>query len=265
MRKPLLKAPKQMRGGAADPAVERQARITQSGKTAIVHVFDYIDWLGFDVAFYGPQLDAMRDLTEIVVKINSPGGSAYDGVAFYNLLVQHPAKKIRTEVHGLAGSAASVIAMAGDEILMGTGARFFIHKPWGVIAGNDTILRQAADDLASMNEDFVDLYRQQAKKLSRDEILAIMAAETELSAADAVAKGFATGRLNKADEIKAAVDYGPIASSADVRQSLEQRHARLIRPHDDERPAISALKRRADLLKLGRRASAAREPRENQA
>lgn len=259
MRKRLMKLPeRQMRGGDG-AAAPREARVSQTGKTAIVHVFDFIDWLGFDVAYYGPQLDAMRDVTEIVVKINSPGGSAFDGVAFYNLLVQHPAKKIRTEVHGLAGSAASVIAMAGDEILMGTGARFFIHKPWGIVAGNDEILLQYAQDLASMNEDFVDLYRQQAKKLSREEILAIMAAETELSAAQSIEKGFATGRLNKSDEMKAAADYGPVGLAGDVKRSLEQRQARLIRPHDDGRPAISALKRRADLLKMERKSAFGRD------
>lgn len=259
MRKRLMKLPERHMRGGEGTSVAREARINQIGKTAIVHVFDFIDWLGFDVSFYGPQLDAMRDVTEIVVKINSPGGSAYDGIAFYNLLVQHPAKKIRTEVHGLAGSAASVIAMAGDEILMGTGARFFIHKPWGIVAGNDEVLRRHADGLASMNEDFVDLYRQQAKKLPREEILSIMAAETELSAAQAIEKGFATGWMNKADEIKAAADYGPIASVGEVKRCLEHRAVKLIRPYDEDRPAISALRRRADVLKLERKSVARRE------
>jgi ATP-dependent protease ClpP protease subunit len=252
-RKPLLRSAAPLRANSADTN-QKKARIEKSGRTAIVHVFDYIDWLGFDVAFYGPQLDAMRDIDTIVVRINSPGGSAYDGVAFYNVLVSHPAKTVRVEVLGLAGSAASVIAMAGDQILMGTAARLFIHKPWMVAAGNDAVFQRYAAELASMNEDFVSLYAQQAKKLSREHIMEIMAGETELSADDAIAKGFATGRLNKADEVKAAPApaYGHLPDSAALRSSLESRHALTMRPHDPARPALSAARREADILKAQR-------------
>lgn len=236
-------------GAAAGPSSERSLKKT--GKTVTVHVFDYIDWLGFDVAYYGPALDKMRDVEEIIVKINSPGGSAFDGAAFYNTLVQHPAK-VRVEVHGLAGSAASVIAMAGDQILMGTAARLFIHKPWALAAGNDDVFFRLAEDLKSMTADFVDLYRQQAVKLSKEEILAMLAKETELSAAEAVAKGFATGRLNAADAVKAAKPTDDIRSIDDMRASLITRHAKLIRPHDDSRPALSERRREHDLLKAKR-------------
>lgn len=246
---------RQMREPASAAEISaRQMRLTKSGRTATVHVFDYIDWLGFDVAYYGPALDSMRDIDEIVIKINSPGGSAFDGVAFYNTVVNHPAKKKRVEVHGLAGSAASVIAMAGDEILMGTGARFFIHKPWAIGVGNDDVFFKMAEDLKSFNDDFVTLYKQQASKLSRDEILQIMKDETEYSAAQSIEKGFATGRLNEDDDVKAdaAPKYSPVRTIEDLRRSLTKRAARLIRPDDKEKPALSEMRRRADILKATR-------------
>jgi len=221
----------------------------KSGKQLVVHIFDFIDWLGFDVARFAPQLASAGDIDEIVVKINSPGGSAFDGAAIYNLLVQHDAH-VRTEVHGLAGSAASVVAMAGDEILMGTASRLFIHKPWAVAAGNDDIFYKVAEDLKSMTDDFVELYRQQAKKLSAKEILSMLTAETEMSASQAISKGFATGRLNKDDEIKAENERYRVADFDDLRQMHQQRAAQMMRPHDPERPKLSNLRRQQEILDL---------------
>lgn len=71
---------------------------------------------------------ALRSIGEkdVVVNINSPGGNYFEGVSIYNLLAQHKGK-VTVQVVGLAASAASVIAMAGDEILMGDGAFMMIH------------------------------------------------------------------------------------------------------------------------------------------
>lgn len=251
MTKPQLTIPnRQMRTAReATNSSPITPHMKKSGKSLEVHIFDFIDWLGFDVARFAPQLAAAEDIDEIVVKINSPGGSAFDGAAMYNLLVSHHAN-VRTEVHGLAGSAASVVAMAGDEILMGTASRLFIHKPWAVAAGNDDVFFKVAEDLKSMTQDFVMLYKQQARKLTEGAILDMLAKETEMSAKEAVSKGFATGLLNKDDEIKASASVHSVENVEDLRKLHQDRAAQMMRPHDSSKPNLSRLRRQQDILDL---------------
>lgn len=216
----------------------------------VAHVFDFVDRWGFNVGAFASALAAAGDVDEIVVKINSPGGSAYDGAAMYNTLVTHPAP-VKVEVHGLAGSAASVIAMAGDQILMGAASRLFIHEPWMIAAGPARILRKYADDLESSNEDFIDLYAQQATKLSRAKIAEMLREETELSAKQSVSMGFATGMLDASDTVKAvkpAVDPSSVHGFEDLRNVLQRRRAVTFRTRDDSRPELSDLRAAQDNL-----------------
>jgi ATP-dependent protease ClpP protease subunit/phage major head subunit gpT-like protein len=86
------------------------------------------------------------DVERIDVRINSLGGSVADGLAIYNRLKAHPAK-VRVYIDGVAASIASVIAMAGDEILMPETALLMIHAPWGALAGNAQHMREFAQAL----------------------------------------------------------------------------------------------------------------------
>ena len=79
----------------------------------------------------------------MVVNINSPGGDFFEGVAIYNLLREHQGR-VTVQVMGLAASAASVIAMAGDQILMGDGSFLMIHNAWAVAIGNRHDMADAA-------------------------------------------------------------------------------------------------------------------------
>lgn len=108
---------------ACAEAPARQPRIRAEGESeATVYIYDVIDsWFGVDAQELVREVAALN-VERIHVRINSPGGSAFDGVAIYNALKRHPAEII-THVDGLAASAASVIAMAGDEIRMGEGDR----------------------------------------------------------------------------------------------------------------------------------------------
>jgi len=138
-----------------------------------------------------------RDLT---VNVNSPGGDFFEGVAIYNLLREHKAK-VTVNVMGLAASAASVIAMAGDEILMGDGAFLMIHNAWTVAIGNRHDIAQAAEVLAPFDAAMAKVYSQRAG-ISEAEAAALMDKETWIGAEQAVTDGFATGLLDSAQVAK---------------------------------------------------------------
>lgn len=130
---------------------------------------------------------------EVTVNVNSPGGDFFEGVAIYNLLRAHKAK-VTVNVMGLAASAASVIAMAGDEIRMGEGASIMIHNAWVVAMGNRHDLIEASEFLEPFDSSMRDLYAARtgmdAKKIEK-----MMDDETFISAAQAIKDGFATGML----------------------------------------------------------------------
>lgn len=125
----------------------------------------------------------------VKVQINSPGGDVFEGIAIYNLLRAHPAK-VTVEIMGWAASAASIIAMAGDEIRMGTGTFLMVHNAWGVVVGNRHDLRSSADVLEGIDQGLVDIYAARAS-IDRKAIEKLMDAETFMGPTEAVEKGFA--------------------------------------------------------------------------
>jgi len=140
---------------------------------------------------------ALRSIGEkdVTVNVNSPGGDFFEGVAIYNLLRAHPAK-VTVNIMGLAASAASVIAMAGDEIHMGDGAFLMIHNAWVVAMGNRHDMREAADYLEPFDEAMRDLYAARTG-LSAKKIAELMDNETYIGATQAIKDGFATGLLDR--------------------------------------------------------------------
>ena len=126
---------------------------------------------------------------DVVVKINSPGGDMFEGIAIYNLLRAHPAK-VTIEVLGWAASAASIIAMAGDEIRMGTGTFMMVHNAWGVVVGNRHDMREAATLFDGFDSAIADIYEARTG-LKRAVIEKLMDAETFMGPSDAVKNGFA--------------------------------------------------------------------------
>lgn len=134
---------------------------------------------------------ALRAIGErdVVVKINSPGGDMFEGIAIYNLLRAHKAK-VTVDVLGWAASAASIIAMAGDEIRMGLGSFMMVHNAWGVVVGNRHDMREAAILFDGFDSAITDIYEARTG-VKRAEILKLMDAETFMGASDAVKNGFA--------------------------------------------------------------------------
>lgn len=153
------------------------------------------------------ELKALGSVSDILVRINSPGGAVFDGVAIYNALKSHGAK-IEVLVEGLAASVASTIAMAGDTIKMGDGAMMMVHNPWTMAMGDAGDLRTVADTLDQIAESMLDIYVKRTG-ISREEGKAMMDAETWLTASAAINKGFADS-MHSADADGAAVEPAAI-------------------------------------------------------
>jgi hypothetical protein len=115
----------------------------------------------------------------------------FEGLAIYNILVQHPAP-VHVKVMGLAASAASIIAMAGDTVEMGLGSFLMIHNAWGAVIGNQNDMRDAAEVFAQFDDAMSDIYSF-STGLDKKKIRLMMDQETFMSAEDAVNQGFATG------------------------------------------------------------------------
>lgn len=126
---------------------------------------------------------------DIIVYLNSPGGDAFDGISIYNRLKRHTGK-VTIHVDGWACSAASIIAMAGDEIIMSLGSMLMIHEASNIVWGTKTDMRKGADVLEELEEGIIDIYMTKAN-LSREEIRSMVDAETWFSAKKAVELGFA--------------------------------------------------------------------------
>jgi len=136
------------------------------------------------------ELKDLGDVEHLDIRINSPGGLVSDGVAMYNNLKAHKAKKT-VYVDGEASSIASVIAMAGDSIIMPENAWMMIHDPMTLAMGNSGDLRKTADALDTLRDGIVMAYRTKSA-LSDDEIKAMMTAEAWMLGKEAKEKGFCT-------------------------------------------------------------------------
>jgi ATP-dependent Clp protease, protease subunit len=156
---------------------------------AEIVIYDEIGAFGIPAKTFLDELKALGPVAELTVRINSPGGSVFDGVAIYNALKRHDAA-ITVWIDGIAASIASMIAMAGDEVVMPENAMLMLHDPSGLVMGTATDMRGMAEALDRMKTGMVAAYRD---KSGRDdaEIEALMAAETWLSAREAVALGLA--------------------------------------------------------------------------
>lgn len=137
------------------------------------------------------ELAKYADVAEIKLYINSNGGSVFEGTAIYNQLKRHPAKKT-VYIDGFACSIASVIAMAGDEIIMPRNALMMIHNMWMCAYGNSAELRKTADDLDIINNAGKQAYLQKAgEKVTEELITRMMDDETWLTAEDCIRYGLA--------------------------------------------------------------------------
>lgn len=162
---------------------------TSTSTKAKVYLYDAIGgWFGVTANDFVRELTDL-DVDEIELHINSPGGSVYDGIAIRNALVQHDAK-VTAIVDGLAASAASYIALAGDEVVMAPNSELMVHDASGACLGWAEDMRKMAEDLDRISDNIASMYADKAggdAKAWRK----VMLAETWYSADEAVAAGLA--------------------------------------------------------------------------
>lgn len=183
----------------AEPAgTSAQGETKPASTTADVYVYDTIGgWYGTTADDFVRDVADGLDVDQLVIHLNSPGGDAIEGVAIANVLRAHRAR-IVVRVDGMAASAASVIAMAGDEVVMSIGSMLMVHDPWTVEIGSAAEMRKAADVLDSTADALASTYAARAGGTVA-QWRAVMQAETWYTADEAVAAGLAD-RVAAADE-----------------------------------------------------------------
>jgi ATP-dependent Clp protease protease subunit len=133
----------------------------------------------------------------VTVWINSPGGDCIAAAQIYNMLTNYSGK-VTVKVDGIAASAASVIAMAGDKVLMSPVSVLMIHNPLTMVCGDHTEMQKAIDMLAEVKESIINAYEYKTG-LSRAKLSHLMESETWMNANKAVELGFADGIIEKDD------------------------------------------------------------------
>ncbi|MBW9093113.1 ATP-dependent Clp protease proteolytic subunit [Microbacterium jejuense] len=172
--------------------IQAAAVAEDESTSADVYIYDQIGetWWGGGVSAkkFAEQINAL-DVDTIRLFLNSPGGAAWEGVTIMNSLRRHRAR-VEVTVDGMAASAASLIAMAGDHITMNRGSMLMIHDAWGFAIGNATDMQETAAILDKLSASYADSYAARAGK-DRDHWRALMKAETWFSAEEAVTAGLA--------------------------------------------------------------------------
>lgn len=162
----------------------------KAADTAEISIYDEIGFWGVSAASFAQDLkDCGNNLKQINLHIHSPGGDVFDGIAIYNLLKNHPAN-VTVYIDGLAASMASVIAMAGNEVIMPENAMMMIHKPWGIQGGDADDMRKYADLLDKVENTLIPAYASKTGK-TPEELAEMLTAETWLNGKECVEQGFA--------------------------------------------------------------------------
>jgi ATP-dependent Clp endopeptidase proteolytic subunit ClpP len=159
---------------------------------------------------------------QIELHINSPGGQVFEGVTIYNLLKQHEAS-ITTYIDGLAASIASVIALAGDKVVMAANALFMIHNPSGMVLGTSADMRKMADVLDKIRSTMSGVYSGKSG-LNEDEINKLLDDETWMTADEAKLAGFVDEIAEEMD-LAACAKFIPVMAKAGFKHIPKQINA----------------------------------------
>lgn len=173
----------------------------EENETTEITIYGVIGSSWWSDSFSASDIDkAIKEAgnNDIIINLNSPGGDAFDGISIFNRLKRHSGK-VTIYVDGWACSAASVIAMAADELIMGLGSMMMIHEASNIVWGTKTDMRKEADILEELEEGIIDIYMTRAK-VSREEVRDKVDAETWFSAKSAVEIGFADKVEGNEDE-----------------------------------------------------------------
>lgn len=179
-------------------ALAKWSPVKAESKDNTISILDVIgeDWWTGEGVTSKRIAGALRAIGErdVVVNINSPGGDMFEGIAIYEQLRQHNGH-VTVNVLGMAASAASIIAMAGDTINIGRPSFLMIHNCWCLAAGNRHDFAQVAEQLVPFDAAMADVYHSRTG-VGIDEVSAMMDKETWLNGAKAVEIGFADALLD---------------------------------------------------------------------
>lgn len=149
----------------------------------------FYDWIGWDAVYPGKVSTLLDGADEVEVNINSNGGDVFAASEIYTLLSQHSGR-VTVNIQGLAASAASVIAMAGDVVHISPTAQIMIHKAWTIADGNADDMAHTSEFLEGIDDSIMNAYVAKTG-LDKSELSNMMAKETWLTANQAVDYGFA--------------------------------------------------------------------------
>jgi ATP-dependent Clp endopeptidase proteolytic subunit ClpP len=192
--------------------------------TAEVWIYDEIgDW-GITALDFVAELRSVG-AQAIDLHINSGGGSVYDGVAIYNAIKNHPAK-VTAYIDGLAASAASFIAMAGDEVVMEKTAELMIHDAMGICVGNASDMKLMLEDLERVSDNIAGIYADKAGGDAAD-WRAVMKEEKWYTAGEAVSAGLADRiQGQEAEPVEAEseepTDWWDMLDTDSIREALKE-------------------------------------------
>lgn len=164
-------------------------------KSTNIDLYDEIGYWGTDHRGFRAVLKEATG--DIVLRINSPGGDVFDGLGIYNDLIAYEGN-VKVEIVGVAASIASIIALAGDEIVIAPNAFFMIHNAWTIGLGNRHDFEDVAATLAKIDDSMARTYASRTTSGIR-EVKKMMDDETWLSAKEALDMGFATSIADGAD------------------------------------------------------------------
>lgn len=198
------------------------------------------DWYGNGVTAKRISA-ALRNIgdRDVVVTINSPGGDFFEGLAIYNLLAEHKGN-VTVKVLGIAASAASVIAMAADNLLMARAGFLMIHNTWVLAAGDRNAFREVADWLEPFDAAAVDIY-QARSGIAEAELAAMLDKETWISGKSSVEQGFADGLLGEG-EIETTVPTNAHDAAVSAQKKMDIHLARQGVSRSERRSMYAAMK-----------------------
>lgn len=180
---------------------------------------------------------------DITVWINSPGGDCIAAAQIYNMLLEYKGN-VTIKIDGIAASAASVIAMAGNKVIMSPVSMLMIHNPMTMAAGDTTEMKKAISMLTEVKESIINAYELKTG-MSRDKIAKLMDAETWMDANKAVELGFADEILSRESSVKpSAIMYSENVVSRKLWNKISAKY----RPKEQGR-TVAALLRSLDLEK----------------
>ena len=206
-------------------------------------------WFDDDVtpALFKDELNAGDG--DITVWINSPGGDCVAAAQIYNMLVDYSGN-VTVKIDGMAASAASVIAMAGNEVLMSPVSMLMIHNPATIAMGDHNEMQKAIDMLSEVKESIMNAYAIKTG-LSRAKLSHLMESETWMNANKAVELGFADGVLERESDTpnnSAAMEYSRKLTNTALMNKLNAKYSIPAKAPSDTGTPVADIKERLNVI-----------------